>query len=124
MLSEVLDMMRSNGLVAEDGKEYRDGQKLLVNYKDRATLCDAIFKGPVKIAVASGQIQNAVNSTRGKSGWAGTDWRQRGPLRPAQGRPLHRPLAYGTADYLYAELGKKFPGCRCRRPSSPTSSAT
>jgi hypothetical protein len=43
-----------------------DGPYSAVNFADRPTLCNALTKGPVKIGVAAGQLQNVVN---GSNGW-------------------------------------------------------
>ncbi len=110
-LDEVLDAMRTDGLRADDGQVYTDGEKLLVNFRDRATLCSAIYQGPVKIAVASGQVMDAVNTTGGRTGWAATNWR-----RDPRTDHCVSLFGYGPASYLYDELAKKFPGVA--RPAS------
>lgn len=104
-LSEVLDEMRVRGLLASDGKRYQDGRAMVVDYRDRATLCDAIYKGPVKIAVASKPLIDSLNQYDGKTGWAGVDYR-------TNNRTDHcvALLGYGPAEFLYTELAKKYPG--------------
>lgn len=110
-LSEVLDEMRVRGLLASDGNRYQDGRAMVVDYRDRATLCDAIYKGPVKIAVASKPLIDSLNRAGGKTGWAGTDWR-----RDDRTDHCTAMLGYGPADFLYAELAKKYP--EARRPAN------
>lgn len=106
-LSEVLEEMRTRGLLASDGKRYQDGRAFVVDYRDRATLCDAIYKGPVKIAVASGPLIDSLNRNDGRTGWAGTDYR-------TNNRTDHCTayLGYGPASFLYGELAKKYPEAR------------
>ena len=103
-LSEVLDEMRVRGLLAGDGKRYQDGKAYVVDYRDKATLCEAIYKGPVKIAVASAPLIDSLNRNGGKTGWAGIGYR-------VNNRTDHCTayLGYGPAEFLYAELAKKYP---------------
>ena len=78
---------------------------------ETAILADALYKGVVKIAVASGQIQQAMNQTRGKSGWAGVNWRVDNVDRFGRPKADHCvPLCgYGPASFLYEALGLPVP---------------
>lgn len=70
-LDEVLDWMAKSGF-AQDGNTYNDGPKLAVDFTSPELLKQAIRKGPVKIGVASGQLQNVIG---GESGWFAVNFR-------------------------------------------------
>lgn len=67
-LASVLDLMAAKGF-EQDGNVYNDGPKQLVDYTNPAVLHPAIQNGPVKIGVASNQLQQVVGNT---SGWFAT----------------------------------------------------
>ena len=64
-LTSVMEQMASTGMVAQDGNTYTDGPYESVNWTDDATLSSAIYTGPVKIGVASSQLDNVVGTTNG-----------------------------------------------------------
>jgi hypothetical protein len=103
-LGSVLKMMERDGIVAEDGTVYKDGSAATVDYNDKAALEQAIYTGRVKIAVASDQIMNSVNQTRGQSGWAGVNWRRDQEIDHCVGL-----FGYGPAKFCYEQLGKPLP---------------
>lgn len=103
-LDEVLDAMARDGIQAEDGKVYKDGPKLLVDYTDASALSAALYQGRVKIAVAADQIMQSVNGTGGKSGWHGTNWR-----RDDNTDHCVSLCGYGPAKFLYEQLGQPLP---------------
>lgn len=75
-LLPVMQAVESQGLVADDGKTYHNGAPNSVDYMSNDTLFSAIFQGAsVKIGVAADQLENAVNSTNGRSGWVGFGWK-------------------------------------------------
>lgn len=74
-LTSVMDSMAASGMVASDGKTYTDGSYQGVDYMDDAALFSGIFAGAsLKIGVAANQLEDAVNSTNGTSGWVGYNW--------------------------------------------------
>lgn len=74
-LTDVMTSMSQSGMTASDGKIYTDGPYQSVNYQDDASLYSGIFTGAsLKIGVAADQIETAVNSTNGASGWVGYGW--------------------------------------------------
>lgn len=103
-LDEVLDAMHRDGITAEDGKIYKEGPKLLVDLSDKAALEAAIYQGRVKIAVASGQVMDAVNGTSGQSGWFGVNWR-----RDPRTDHCTSLLGYGPASFCYDALKLPLP---------------
>lgn len=68
-LEPVIEWMQQTGMTATDGHTYCDGSPSAVDYTDDAALRAAIVQGPVKIGVAANQLEHAVNSTNGKTGW-------------------------------------------------------
>lgn len=103
-LKSVLDMMARDGITAEDGTVYRDGPAALVDLNDKAALEAAIYQGRVKIALASNQVMDAVNQTRGQSGWVGLNWKRDRSIDHCTGL-----LGYGPADFCFQQLGKPLP---------------
>ena len=94
-LTDVMDIMREDGLPIE-GKRYGDGTYHAVDWTNDAILCAAIYQGPVKIAVAADQLENAVKST---SGWVLT-----GAHIDASYDHCVSLCGYGTLDELAALL--------------------
>jgi hypothetical protein len=68
VISDVLDRMATGDGFRQDGNVYFPGKKVAVDYSDYATLCDAIFKGPVKLGVAADQLDAVVGEV---TGWCG-----------------------------------------------------
>ena len=68
-LEPVIEMMQSTGMQATDGQTYRDGAPSSIDYTNDATLRAAIMEGPVKIGLAANQLEHAVNSANGRTGW-------------------------------------------------------
>lgn len=73
VLDEVLDAMAKSGFNV-NGVNYTDGGKESVDYTNWATLTSALSTGPVKIGVDADDIESAVNTTNGASGWFGSGW--------------------------------------------------
>jgi hypothetical protein len=67
-LTDVMDTMIKTGIVV-NGVTYTDGPYQAVDWTDDATVRSAIFTGPVKIGVASGQLQGVVGTA---NGWIAT----------------------------------------------------
>lgn len=103
-LKSVLDMMARDGIMAEDGTVYKDGPAAVVDFNDKAALEAAIYQGRVKIAVAHAQIEDAVNRTRGRNGWAGVNWGRDREIDHCVGL-----FGYGPASFLYERLGVPLP---------------
>lgn len=103
-LPDVLDAMARDGIQGIDGKVYKDGPKKAVDWTNQADLESAIAQGTVKIAVAADQIQRAVSANRGSSGWSGIGWRNDDNTDHCVSL-----TGYGTADYLYQQLGRPRP---------------
>lgn len=68
VIVDVMDAMAKYGIVAADGKIYRDGPYHSVDWTTDAVLSAAIYQGPVKIGVAADQLEGAMNSAL-TSGW-------------------------------------------------------
>jgi hypothetical protein len=64
-LTDVMDAMAKQGMVADDGIQYGDGVYSAVDWTAPSELKAALVTGPVKIGVASGQLQNAVGNVNG-----------------------------------------------------------
>jgi len=64
VISDVLDLMASAGMTI-GSQTYKDGPKLSVDWTSDATLRAAIYQGPVKIGVASSQLEDAMNAADG-----------------------------------------------------------
>lgn len=73
-LTDVMDDMRKDGIKGPDGKYYHDGPYHSVDWTDYATLCSAIYTGPVKLGMAAGQLQN-VPGVGSRNGWFATGFR-------------------------------------------------
>jgi hypothetical protein len=68
-LVSVMEAMAQSGMVADDGKTYKDGGYKSVNYQDYNSTCAAIYQSPVKIAVAADQLESSVHG--GGGSWVG-----------------------------------------------------
>ena len=71
-LDQVLDLMAKAGF-AQDGNTYNDGAKLAVDWTNALELPSAISQGPVKIGVASSQLDGVVGTA---NGWFATGFSQ------------------------------------------------
>ncbi len=67
-LTDVMDAMVTDGITF-NGVTYKDGPPSSVDYTSDSVLSSAIYTGPIKIGVAAGQLETAVNTTNGLSGW-------------------------------------------------------
>jgi hypothetical protein len=65
-LTDVMDAIAADGLTV-GATAYCDGPYNSVDWTDYATLCSALYAGPVKIGVASGQLQSVAQG--GQNGW-------------------------------------------------------
>jgi hypothetical protein len=74
VLSDVLQTMIKHGF-QQNSHTYDDGTSLTVDWTNAPLLANAITQGPVKIGIAADQIENAYNSTGGKSGWFATGFK-------------------------------------------------
>jgi len=70
-LTDVMEAMAKSGLT-NAGVTYDDGPYQSVDWTNDDTLSSAIYQGPVKIGVASSQLQNVVESA---NGWWGTGFK-------------------------------------------------
>ncbi len=78
-LVPVMQSMAAQGMQADDGHVYTDGSPLAVDYMNDDALFSAIYEGAaVKIGCAANQLEHAVNSTNGRSGWVGYGWQHDG----------------------------------------------
>ncbi len=98
-LTDVMDAMASDGIVV-NGVTYKDGPKQSVDFSNYATLCSAIYVGPVKLGIAADQLETAVNSTNDQSGW----WLTGASSDQDEDHSIPA-LGYGTAQQLAALLG-------------------
>ncbi|MDE2105345.1 MAG: hypothetical protein KGL39_49420, partial [Patescibacteria group bacterium] len=72
MLTDVMDSMAKSG-ITYNNVTYTDGPYTSVDYTNWATLCSAIYQGPVKVGIASSQLSNT--QAGNQNGWIGTGWR-------------------------------------------------
>jgi hypothetical protein len=77
-LTDVMDEMKYNGLPDASGKTYEDGPYTAVDWTNDANLQAAITQGPIKIGVASAQLQN-VPGIGTTNGWFATGFTQASP---------------------------------------------
>lgn len=74
-LTSVMETMTKEGMAGEDGIVYTDGPYQTVDWTNDAVLSSAIYQGPVKIGVASEQLQQAVTES---NGWIATGFKHDG----------------------------------------------
>ena len=104
-LSEVLDKMITNGFQT-NGFIYDDGQHNSVDWTNRSLLQNAISLGPVKIGIASGQLDSVYNYNNGNppSGWFATGF------APDSAEDHCISLCgYGTLSWLAQQFGVQLP---------------
>jgi hypothetical protein len=102
-LSGVLQMMQSDGF-QQNGSVYDDGGYARVIYNDASNLQSAIAMGPVKLGIAADQIDNAWNSTGGRSGWFATGFH----ADSAEDHCVSL-CGYGSIAWLASQLGVQVP---------------
>jgi hypothetical protein len=73
-LPDVMGMMHKRGF-QQNGMVYGSGQHVAVDWVNVAALQNAIWKGPVKLGVAAGQLENTVPNPP-SSGWIATGFTQ------------------------------------------------
>jgi hypothetical protein len=100
MLLDVIQLMQTDGF-HQGGVQYMDGTPSSVDYTNKAVLQNAIWKGPVKIGVAAGQLMQVV---QGKNGWFGTSFRQDGNMDHCTSLP-----GYGPIGWLAQQMGVSVP---------------
>ena len=66
--TSVMEAMAQGGMTAADGKVYGDGPYHSVDWTNDATLSSNIYEGPVKLRVASGQLNGRVPNPA-QNGW-------------------------------------------------------
>ena len=66
-LTQVMDLMQTQGF-RQDGVTYNDGPPSAVDWTNPAVLQNALFPGPVKIAIAADQLE-AVYQVYPSTGW-------------------------------------------------------
>jgi hypothetical protein len=114
-LTQVMDAMAKNGLVVEN-KTYDDGPYTAVDWTNAYNLQSAITQGPVKIGVASNQLQN-VHGIGGANGWWAT-----GFSKDNNEDHCTSLCGYGTAQELAAAFNKIQPALKVTVPSGTDSS--
>lgn len=98
-LGPVCDMMFKEGF--RNGSQlYNNGQKRLVDYRDEAALQAAIATGPVKVAIKASTLGAGAGT---RDGWYSLGGQARGSDHCVS------ICGYGTADWLYGELGVSLP---------------
>jgi hypothetical protein len=100
-LTDVMESMARQGMVGPDGGTYGDGAYWSVNWADYATLCSAIYQGPVKLGVAGDQLENVVGST---NGWVATGFTD----DPNEDHCINA-CGFGTLAQLFAAIGMSVP---------------
>ena len=97
-LTDVMDSMIHDGITI-NGTLYKDGPYQSVDWTNYSVLSSAIYQGPVKIAVAAGQLESS--GAGSKMGWVGVGWRRNKNTDHSVGL-----WGYGTAQEL-ADLMNK-----------------
>ncbi len=100
VISDVLDQMHARGF-SQDGNLYNAGSKSSIDYTNAALLQNAIAQGPVKIGVASAQLQNVVGP---HNGWFATGFQQDPNLDHCVSL-----TGYGSLAWLAQQLGVTVP---------------
>lgn len=100
MLDQVVDWMIAKGF-GQDGNQYNDGSRVAVDYTNAASLQNAISRGPVKIGVAAGQLENSVGS---RNGWFATGYRHDQRIDHCVAL-----CGYGPMSWLAQQLGVAVP---------------
>ena len=104
-LTEVMTWMHKRGFPDPNGRSVDDdGPHVSVNWTVAGTLQSAISVGPVKIGVAADQLENAWNTTGGKSGWFGTGWKD-----DANEDHCVSLCGYGSLSWLAEQFGVQVP---------------
>ncbi len=99
-LPTVMDRMAKDGFTV-GGKNYKDGPYKGVDYSNEPILKNAVFTGPVNIAIDA----NALPSTAGR----GNGWYATGSGRFPNTDHCVALSGYGPADYLYKQLDLPLP---------------
>lgn len=100
-LTEVMDSMRSDGFVVGTQK-YNDGGYAMVDFTNETTLQNAIAQGPVKIGIDANALPSGAGNNQG--------WYSLGGAKSFNDEDHCVALCgYGTATYLYAQLGMAMP---------------
>ncbi len=104
-LPPVLDRMITNGFQT-NGFTYDDGQHNSVDWTNRSVLQNAISIGPVKIAIAAGQLDSVYNYNGGNppSGWFATGFVQDSNIDHCVSL-----CGYGTLSWLAQQFGVQVP---------------
>ncbi len=103
-LTEVMTWMQNDGF-AGSSTDYDDGPYLAVNWTNSAALCGAIAQGPVKLGIASQQLETAWEAHSRKSGWFGTGWK----VEAAGEDHCVTLCGYGSISWLAQHLGVEVP---------------
>ena len=103
ILSDVLTAMTMSGFNV-NGVNYTDGPAQSVDYTSWDNLTSALYAGPVKIGVDADDIETAVNTTNGASGWYGTGWADSSNQDHCVSL-----CGYGTVSECYQMLGLPMP---------------
>jgi hypothetical protein len=99
-LSEVMDSMKSSGFKV-GSQLYNDGGYSSVDYSNEANLQAAISQGPVKIAIDANALPNGAGNQQG--------WYATGKGNFPNTDHCVALSGYGTATYLYQQLGVPLP---------------
>jgi hypothetical protein len=99
-IKSVLDWMAGKGF-AQDGNVYDDGPATAVDWTNAALLANAIYQGPVKIGIASAQLDSVVGNV---NGWFGVGFKEDGNLDHCTSL-----CGYGTLAWLAGQLGSNVP---------------
>jgi hypothetical protein len=101
-LTDPMDAMAVEGMVAEDGRVYKDGPYHTVDWTDDAMLSAAIMGGAsVKIAVAADQLEEVVGAS---SGWIAPGFRKDRRIDHCVGL-----CGFGSLGTLAGMLGQSIP---------------
>ncbi len=99
-LTEVMDSMRSDGFVVGTQK-YNDGGYASVDYSTESVLQNAIAAGPVKIGIDADALPSGAGNDQGWYALGKGSFRNEDHCVALCG--------YGTATYLYGQLGVPLP---------------
>jgi hypothetical protein len=100
-LTDVMTTMQTDGMVT-GGTAWCDGGYSAVSWTDSASLCNAMTKGPVKIGIAAGFLQQVVG---GSNGWIALNE----PQDNNEDHCVGTALGYGPLSFLCQALNVAVP---------------
>jgi hypothetical protein len=104
-LTQIMDLMQTGGFIQAEST-YTDGPHTAVDWTKPSVLCNAISLGPVKIAVAADQLENAVDAAGDEpvNGWLATGFAADSDVDHCVSL-----CGYGPMAWLFSQLATPMP---------------